>query len=145
MQAMDPDNAIVRLCRAGIEAEGAGRPDDARALYEQAWAEHQTDFEACIAAHYLARQQGDPHAVLRWNVEAIERAMASGDERTFGFYPSLYLNLGWSFEMIGDQASARTNYLLAEAYLDRLGTGRYRDLVGEGVANGLRRTAEQAE
>lgn len=145
MQAMDPDNPIVRLCSAGIEAEGAGRPDDARALYEQAWAEHRNDFEACIAAHYLARQQGDLHAVLRWNAEAVERAMATGDERTFGFYPSLYLNLGWSFEMVGDQASARANYLLAQTYLHRLGRGRYRSLVEEGIANGLRRTAEQAE
>lgn len=145
MQAMDPDNPIVRLCSAGIEAECAGRADDARALYEQAWAEHRNDFEACIAAHYLARQQVDPRAVLRWNAEAVERAKASGDVRTSAFYPSLHLNFGWSFEMIGDQASARANYLLAETYLDRLGTGPYSNLVRDGVANGLRRIAGQAE
>jgi hypothetical protein len=54
---MDPNNPVVRLCAAGMAAEGEGRPADAKALFEQAWAESRDDFEACIAAHYVARHQ----------------------------------------------------------------------------------------
>ena len=56
---MDPNNPIVLLCVNGIQAEQQGRMTDAHASYEQAWTNHSSDFEACIAAHYLARTQAN--------------------------------------------------------------------------------------
>ncbi len=54
---LDPNNPIVRLCVAGITGETEHRFDEALSLYMQAWGEASDDFELCIAAHYIARQQ----------------------------------------------------------------------------------------
>jgi hypothetical protein len=110
---MDLNNPVVKLCAEGTRAEFEGRHDDARILYMQAWEASQDDFEACVAAHYVARYQESPQDRLRWNQEALLRAAAVGDERVCSFYPSLYLNMGHSFEVIGNMAEAKRYYELA--------------------------------
>ncbi len=110
---MDPNNPVVRLCIEGTRAEYLGRKAEAAALYRQAWEAVQDDFEACIAAHYVARFETDPLEVLRWNLEALARADAVGDARVNDFYPSLYLNLGHAYELLGNLGEARRYYQLA--------------------------------
>lgn len=110
---MNPDNPVINLCIQGTQAEFAGRIDDARDLYEQAWKAAQNDFEACIAAHYVARHQPRPEESLHWNQMALNFANAVGDERVESFYPSLYINLGRSYEILGEQTEARRYYKLA--------------------------------
>lgn len=138
---MDPENRVVKLCADGMRAEVERRPDDARALYEQAWEESQDDFEACIAAHYLARHQPSEQDRLKWNQVALESADRVEDERVRGFYPSLYLNMGHSFETVGDVERARQCYVEAEQRLDDLPDGSYGDMVKQGVQNALSRTS----
>lgn len=110
---MDLDNPVIRLCAEGTRAELARRADDARRLYLEAWAASTDDYEACVAAHYLARFQDTPEETLRWNQEALTRAENVGDERVRGFYPSLYVNLGRSHEALGNQRAADHYYHLA--------------------------------
>ncbi len=110
---MDTDSPTVRLCIEGTRAEFEGRIDDARALYWQAWEASRDDYDACIAAHYVARHQATPQDTLSWNLEALARADEVGDDRVQSFYPSLYVNLGHSYEMLGNQAEARRYYKLA--------------------------------
>jgi len=110
---MDIDNPVVKLCIEGTQAEFQGRIKDAHALYRQAWEISRDDYEACIAAHYLARYQESIEETLHWNQEALNRANAVADERVREFYPSLYLNLGHSYEMIGNQTEAQRYYNLA--------------------------------
>jgi hypothetical protein len=110
---MDPDNPVVKLCIEGTQAEFAGRIGEARILYIQAWKASRDDYEACIAAHYVARYQDSPEETLRWNQEALNRADAVRDERVREFYPSLYLNMGSSFEALGNQVEAQRYYDLA--------------------------------
>lgn len=114
-ETIDPENPVVHRCIAGTQAEFQGRGEQARALYLQAWDLATDDYEACIAAHYLARFQDDPAETLRWNREALRRADAVGDERVASFYPSLYLNMGCSHELLGEQAEAQKYYALAAA------------------------------
>jgi hypothetical protein len=57
---VDTDNLVVRLCIQGARAEFEGRLDDARSLFWQAWNAARDDYEACIAAHYVARFQQNP-------------------------------------------------------------------------------------
>lgn len=137
---MDPNNPVVKLCVAGMEAEGKGQLDAARQLFLQAWAQRQDDFEACIAAHYLARHQAPP-AMLHWNQVALDHAQAVGDERVAGFYPSLYLNLGWSYEQLAHLVDAADCYAQAAARLDHLPPGPYADVVRTGVSAGQARIA----
>jgi hypothetical protein len=61
---MDPNNPIVKLCAEGMRAEGDGRFDDARDLFMQAWSASQDDYEACVAAHYVARHALSQHGTL---------------------------------------------------------------------------------
>ena len=107
---MDTQNPVIQLCIAGTQAEFDGRMTAAHESYQQAWEIAQTDYEACIAAHYLARFQETPEERLRWNQEALERAKRVNDESVKEFYPSLYLNLGHSHEMLGNQAEAQRYY-----------------------------------
>lgn len=133
---MDPNNPVVKLCAEGMQAEGDGRFDDARALFEQAWAAGQDDFDACVAAHFVARRQETPEQMLEWNRIALERADAVGDERVVGFYPSLYLNMGYSFERLGDLDEARRYYAMGAELLDNVPEGPYKDVLRGGIAEG---------
>ena len=141
---LDPDNPIVRLCVAGMRAEGEGRLDEARDLFGQAWAARQDALEACIAAHYVARHQDSPEETLRWNEVALTQAQAVGDERVQGFWASLYLNLGHAHEALGHTAEARGFYDRAAAELDGVPGGRYGEMVRGGIENGQRRVSGAA-
>ncbi|HEU0297586.1 MAG TPA: hypothetical protein VFR47_32895 [Anaerolineales bacterium] len=110
---MDTTNPVIQLCIQGARAEFEHRLEDARALYEQAWEERQDDYEACIAAHYLARFQDSPEESLRWNQLSLQHANLVADERVKDFYSSLYLNLGRSYEVLGNQTEAQRYYRLA--------------------------------
>jgi hypothetical protein len=104
---------VIQLCIQVTQAEFAGRQDEARALAWQAWGAAASDYEACIAAHYVARFQEDPAGRLRWNREALDRANAAPPDRVREFYPSLYLNMGRSHELLGDPVEAQRYYDLA--------------------------------
>jgi tetratricopeptide (TPR) repeat protein len=136
---MDPDNPVVKLCAEGMRAETEGRYADARALFERAWLTSQDDYEACIAAHYVARLQESLEDNLRWNQEALHRAEAVGDERVQDFYPSLYLNLGKSHEDLGNMDAARHCYAQAATCVGNLPAGPYTELVQKGITAAQKR------
>jgi tetratricopeptide (TPR) repeat protein len=135
---MDPNNPVVKLCAQGIEVEMKGRRDEARALFLQAWALRQDDVDACVAAHYMARHQDTPAETLRWNELALTHANAAADSLR-SFYPSLYLNLGKSYEDLGDSARARELYEQGERYLGDVPDNGYGDIVRQGLSNALQR------
>jgi len=109
---MDITNPVIQLCIEGSRAEFEHRLEDARALYQHAWDAHQDNYEACIAAHYLARFQDSPDEILLWNELALEHACAVKDERVEQFFPSLYLNLGSAHEKLGNLEEAQMYYEL---------------------------------
>ena len=137
---MDPNNPAVKLCVAGMQAENEGRSADAKALFEQAWAEAQDDFEACIAAHYVARHQSTADEELDWNRKALERAQLVGADKVASFYPSLYLNLAHSLEKLGRTGEACELYATAAARLDGQPESPYLQLVRSGIVAGQKRT-----
>jgi len=137
---MDPANPVVKLCAEGMQAECEGRGADAHALFLRAWQTCSDDYEACIAAHFVARYQEEPDAMLRWNREALERANAVRDARVYDFYPSLYLNLGKSHEELGSRAGARRCYRLASDLAAALAADSYGETVRAASAAGLERT-----
>ena len=139
---MDPNNPVVKLCVEGMQAEGQSRLEDAHKLFLQAWAARQDDFDACIAAHYVARHQASPAEMLRWNQVALQHANAIEDDRVADFYPSLYLNMGWSYETLGNLAEAKRYYKLAAQKVDALPADRYGGVVRQGVAAGQARIAQ---
>jgi hypothetical protein len=135
---MDPDNPIVRLCMRGMEAEQEGRPDDARALFQQAWDARRNDYEGCIAAHYLARQQADDEATFRWNLRALRLAATAendGDDAVRGFSPSLHLNMASSYQLLGDRTASLAHLSEAAQRMDVLPDNAYKDMIRNGINN----------
>ncbi|GAA0482627.1 hypothetical protein Ade02nite_66350 [Paractinoplanes deccanensis] len=130
---MDLGNRVLELCQDGMRAEAEGRPADARALFERAWTARTDDYDACVAAHYLARQQDDPAEILRWNTEALRHADAVGDERVAAFYPSLHVSVAMAHQRL-----ARAAYERAARHLAELPAGEYGDQLREAIDEGLR-------
>lgn len=112
-RSMEPSNPVIQLCMAGTRAEFEHRIDEARLLYEQAWEARTDDYDACVAAHYVARFQDTAEKSLYWNQLALTHANAVNDERVREVYPSLYLSLGCSHELAGNQGEAQRYYNLA--------------------------------
>ncbi|MFC9424414.1 hypothetical protein [Streptomyces sp. NPDC056987] len=138
---MDPENPVVRLCAQGMRAETEGRADEARALYLRAWEAAENDYDACVAAHYLARHQPTPQETLRWNQECLTRADRVGDDRVRGFYASLHGNIARALLDLGRPEEARTHFESAARHLGAVPPGPYQDWLRLCVARGLRATA----
>ena len=110
-----------------------GHAHEALSLFEQAWACRQDDYDACIAAHFLARHQLDAPETLRWNRLAIQHAERTDSERVASFMASLYLNLADSEAGSGHHADAIEALSAARTHLDAVPAGGYRDFVAFGI------------
>lgn len=110
---MDIQNPVIQLCIEGTRAEFEHRNQDAQRCYQLAWEARTDDYEACIAAHYLARFQNTPQEILHWNQVALKHANAAHDERIIDFYASLYLNLGHAYALNNHPLEAQKYYDLA--------------------------------
>ncbi|WP_336211687.1 hypothetical protein [Nonomuraea sp. LPB2021202275-12-8] len=137
---MDPSNPVVRLCTQGMQAEAEGRDADARDLFLQAWEAAGDDYEACVAAHYLARHQPTPQQTLHWNQECLNRADLVGDDRVTAFYASLHVNMAKAYADLDDPDRAREHFELAAAHIDEVPPGQYADWTRAAIAEGLRST-----
>ncbi|MEU7171949.1 hypothetical protein ABZ949_10730 [Micromonospora tulbaghiae] len=138
---MDLGNPVLQLRQDGMRAEAEGRPADAWALLEQAWARRTDDYEACVAAHYLARQQDDPGEILRWNQEALRHADAVGDHRVAAFYPSPHVGVAMANERLGNQVAAHAAFEQAAEHVDALPAGAYGEQLRAAITEGLRKSS----
>jgi tetratricopeptide (TPR) repeat protein len=141
---IDPNNQVAKLCATGMQAEGEGDFEKAINLFLQAWEVAADSFEACIAAHYVARHQPSPEDTLRWNQVALRLAQAANDDRSSGFFASLLLNLGYSYETLGNTERAKQYYEFAMERAKVLPPDPYGNMVRDGIQNGLRRIATKA-
>ncbi len=89
---MDLTSQTAWLCMAGIQAEFERRLADARALFSQAWDTGTDNYEASMAAHYVAHLEPDPATALAWDLEALRRGLM--DDRAVEFMPSLCVSPG---------------------------------------------------
>ena len=128
----DSANPVIALCTAGIAAEGT--PANARELFERAWAARRDDYDAAIAAHYLARHQGSAEATLHWNALAVTHFEQIADERAQGLGASLYLNLADSLLAVGRQAEAYAAAGRAAQHVEALPPDGYRQMIERGIA-----------
>jgi tetratricopeptide (TPR) repeat protein len=142
---MDPNNPVVKLCAKGIEVEMQGRRDEARSLFLQAWELRQDDVDASVAAHYIARHQESLSETLRWNELALTHAIRASADSIRSFFPSLYLNLGKSYEDLGNSSRAREMYEQGEQCVDELPGGGYGEVVRQGLRDALQRVGRDGE
>jgi hypothetical protein len=110
-----------------------GKPAEARRLFEQAWAARRDDFDAAVAAHFLARHQPTLAETLHWNTVAVRHAEQVADGRAAELLASLYLNLGDAQRNVGDLVGAAASAQRAAANLAALPPGGYREFVAFGI------------
>src|SRR5262245_5899013 len=101
---IDGDSPTVRLCAAGMAVDGD--PAAARSYFIRAWDAHRDHYEACIAAHFVARHQPTAADTLHWSEVAVAHAEAVPGGRAHPFLASVYLNLADSHLAVGNQAQA---------------------------------------
>ena len=139
---LDPSNPVVALCAEGMAIEGDAPA--ARVLFERAWEIRSDDFDAAVAAHFLARHQPTPELTLHWNALAADHALRVDDGRAQELLASLYLNLGDSHRVLGNHAEATIALQRARGALQQVEPGGYRDFVAMGIDRLERRLAEQS-
>jgi hypothetical protein len=139
---VNPENRVVKLCAAGIAAEGDGRKGAACALYAEAWSASTDALESCIAAHYVARCAASAEERFGWNETALRRAGAAPQEHVRGFYPSLHLNFAASLEELGRLADAHAHYAAALRTGVDLPDTPYLQMIRGSAAAGCERTRE---
>ncbi len=135
----DPNNTVIKLCAQGIELEAKQKPEEAMALYQQAWREATNDFEKFTAGHYVARHQASVADKLYWDTLALSHCLKIDDERMYPNYPSLYLNIAKCYEDLEDWENARVNYELALFYTKYMPDDGYGKMITSGIKNGLQR------
>lgn len=108
---MELISATARLCVEGTQAEFARDLDTARRLFREAWDAAADDYDAAMAAHYVAHLEPDIAEALRWHLVALERARL--DERADAFLGSLFVSLGGAYEALGDTVEAERYFALA--------------------------------
>ena len=128
---IDPANPVVALCAEGMTVEGT--PAEALRLFQQAWDTRRDDYDAAIAAHFIARHQPTPAMTLHWNALAVRHAEAGKDGRAAGLFASLYLNLADAQTAVGDVVAGAESVRRATAHLTALPTGGYREFVALGI------------
>lgn len=114
-----PSRPRIRyLLERGRVFNSSGQPDRARPLFEQALtlAEQITeDFYAVDALHMLAILS-QPEQSLELNMQAMQLAERSRDDRASNWLGSLYNNIGWSLHDLGKYESALEIFRKGQAW-----------------------------
>jgi len=84
------NNPIVKLCLQGMAQEDNGKPEEALQIFLQSWNEATNDFEKFLAAHYVARHQGNVADKLHWLEAGLQYALKINDDAVTSAFPSLY-------------------------------------------------------
>lgn len=136
---INPENAIVSLCAQGMEKEGEGDIEMAAALFQLAWETATSDYERCIAAHYVARHQDNIDRKLEWDKISLEMALKTKDMAINEFLPSLYLNVAKCYEDMRDLTNAAIHYQAALSYSIFLPSDGYSNMIKSGIVRGIKR------
>jgi len=111
----NPNNHIVKLCLQGMNMEAKGNPEEAGKLFLQAWNEATNDFEKYLTAFYLAQQQTDVSAKLKWFETALQFALKADNHSASSALPSVYSNIARCHENLGEVDSAKKYAQLASS------------------------------
>jgi rifampin ADP-ribosylating transferase len=118
--AFSPHNKVVGRCLEGMALEEIGKPEEARAVFLQAWGEATQDFEKFIAAHHVARCQHHAADKLKWLEAALQCALRINDDSVKSAFPSLYAHIAQCHEALNEPEQAKKNHALAARLADEL-------------------------
>jgi tetratricopeptide (TPR) repeat protein len=120
-KALSEDHSRVKvryLLERGRVFNSSGYADKARPFFEQALdlaKQLREDFYAVDAIHMLAIIAPSASS-LALNLQAIQLAESSGQEKARNWLGSLYNNMGWAYHDLGDYESALRIFEKAETF-----------------------------
>jgi tetratricopeptide (TPR) repeat protein len=136
-----PSRAKVRyLLERGRVFNSSGKPEEACPFFEQALEMAKglsEDFYAVDALHMLAILASPEHS-LTLNLQAIELAESSEQQKARNWLGSLYNNTGWAYHDLGNYAAALEIFEKAEAWQRSKGKIRETHIATWCVARTLR-------
>lgn len=98
-----PFNPTVKLCIEGMNREAANQPEEAKAIFLQAFESAGNDFEKFLAAHYVARHQNNAGDTLIWLQKALDYATKSDSIAARTALPALYANMSKCYAELAEQ------------------------------------------
>lgn len=116
---------VSSLCSIGMEYEFVGDFKNAMFLYKKAWEISETNYQKCVAAHYMARHQKNIKSKLQWNLLALKNARKIKFEMVKSFYPSLYINIGQNYKDLNKTKIAERYYAFAKNSIKYLPKNSY--------------------
>lgn len=96
----------TELCVRGTEEEFKRDFEAARRSYAEAWDAAQTDYDRCVAAHYVGHLTEDLELQLLWHERALEYARRCEEAEVSDFYGSLYACLAKTSRALGRESEA---------------------------------------
>ena len=136
------------LLERGRSFNSAGKPDEARALFEQAWERGREAGEeglAVDAAHMVAITfQGKPEAI-EWNRKGLAMAQGSKFVKAQALIPAMHNNMAWDLHAMGRYAEALLVFEKALAEWTARGRPRQVQVAKWSVAQCLRSLGRVAE
>lgn len=137
----EPTRAKIRyLLERGRVFNSSGHPEESRSFFEQALelgTHLGEDFYAVDAVHMLAIVS-PPDQSLTLNLQAIQMAESSEQEKANNWLGSLYNNLGWSYHDLGQYESALEIFEKGETWQASKGRVSERRIATWTVARTLR-------
>ena len=126
-----------------MELEGKGLPQEAKAMFLQAWKQASNNFEKFTAAHYVARHQNCIKQKLEWDERALAFALDMNDDSMEYILPSLYLNIGNDYEQLNDLINAKKYFEVAYLHIPALPNDGYGNMIKNGIMSGIARVPHQ--
>jgi tetratricopeptide (TPR) repeat protein len=117
LEAITSRPHVRYLLERGRAFNSSGKPEEARPFFEQALElakQLKEDFYAVDALHMLAIV-APPEQSLTLNLQAIELAESSGQEKARNWLGSLHNNIGWAYHDLGNYDSAFSKISNAES------------------------------
>ena len=136
-----PSRAKVRyLLERGRVFHSSGRHEEARPCFEQALelAKQLHDDSYAVDAIHMLAILAPPEQSLSLNLQAIEMAEASQQEKAQNWLGSLYNNAGWAYHDMGDYSAALLIFEKAQDWQRSKGRARETHIASWCVARTLR-------
>lgn len=103
----NPNNNIIRYCIQAMDMEEKNKPEEAKKLFLQGWAEATNDFEKYLTAFFVARHQDDISDKLQWLETSLQLALKINSDTVHTALPTLYFNIAKCYEGLGDIEKAK--------------------------------------
>ena len=112
---------------------------EAKKKYELLWSLSYDDYDRYFLARILAAYQNSFEDQLDWWLTALEYWVKLDREAFEGVLPSLYFEIGETYENLMDFKNAKAHYLLGSSFLKYLPGGDMAKWVIEALADGIER------